>query len=114
MRHSNILFAAALSMGLTPGLTVSPRHGRPKTITAQPPTNQVVTPIVAGRGYPVASSTGIVANCVRDNASAEELTALASRRDNIGWRFTGAVGLVHIMVRPETDAGFRGNGTRLG
>ena len=107
MRHSNILFAAALTMGLTGGLTGCMSLSPEETAQAA----EQVTAVVAGRVYP-SITTGIVANCVRDNASAEELTALASHRDNIGGAAQALV--LQIIDRPETDACLRGNGIRLG
>lgn len=103
MRRSTILIAAALTTGISGCVSLSPEE------TAQ--AAEQVAATIAGRVYP-GISTGLVANCVRDNASAEELSALASHRDNIGG--AAQVLVLEIVDRAETDACLRSNGIILG
>ena len=71
---------------------------------------QVVATVIA-RVYPGMSVTP-VANCVRDNATADELRALAGYRDAVG--SDAQIITLRIIDRPDTDDCIRSNGITLG
>lgn len=71
-----------------------------------------VAATVIGRVYP-GINVAAMANCVRDNASAAELSALASFRDGVVGSDAQIITL-RIIDRPETDACIRANGIILG